>query len=155
MKDTGLDGTDLGGTGPGASAAEAVARFYETLAPHTLAGLDALYAADARFKDPFNEVVGTAAIRRIFAHMFDTVDAPRFVVTERIAQGAQAMLGWDFHFVLRGRPVVVHGVTHLRFDAGGRVVLHRDYWDAAEELYEKLPLLGTLMRALRRRLSAG
>jgi hypothetical protein len=24
--------------------------------------------------------------------------------------------------------------------------VHRDYWDAAEELYEKLPLLGSLMR---------
>lgn len=138
-----------------ASAAGRVACFYEKLAPHSLAGVDTLYAADARFKDPFNDVVGTAAIRRIFEHMFDTVDAPRFVVTERIEQGAQAMLGWDFHFLLRGRPVVVHGVTHLRFDAGGRVLLHRDYWDAAEELYEKLPLLGALMRALRRRLSAG
>jgi hypothetical protein len=34
------------------------------------------------------------------------------------------------------------------------VVDHRDYWDAAEELYETLPLLGTLLRALRSRLRA-
>ena len=27
--------------------------------------------------------------------------------------------------------------------------MHRDYWDAAEELYEKLPLLGALMRWLK------
>ena len=31
---------------------------------------------------------------------------------------------------------------------------HRDYWDAAEELYEKLPVLGALMRLLRRKLAA-
>ena len=36
----------------------------------------------------------------------------------------------------------------------GRVVAHRDYWDAAEELYEKLPVLGALMRLLKRRLRA-
>ena len=36
----------------------------------------------------------------------------------------------------------------------GRITLHRDYWDAAEELYEKLPVIGTLMRWLRRRLAA-
>ena len=32
------------------------------------------------------------------------------------------------------------------FHSFGRVNYHRgDYWDAAEELYEKLPLIGSLM----------
>jgi steroid delta-isomerase len=48
----------------------------------------------------------------------------------------------------------VRGATHLRFNGRGKVVYHRDYWDAAEELYAKLPLLGALMRWLRRRLAA-
>jgi hypothetical protein len=38
----------------------------------------------------------------------------------------------------------------VRFDAAGQVALHRDYWDAAEELYEKIPVLGIMMRALKR-----
>lgn len=139
---------------PQASPAARLAAFYQSLTPASLAVLDEHYAADARFKDPFNEVTGTAAIRHIFAHMFATTDVPRFVVTDCIEQGEQAMLGWEFHFALRGRALTVRGVTHLRFDADGRVVLHRDYWDAAEELYEKLPVVGGLMRALKRRLSA-
>ena len=44
----------------------------------------------------------------------------------------------------------MRGASHLRFDAAGKVVLHRDYWDAAEELYAKLPLIGPPMRLLRR-----
>jgi hypothetical protein len=28
---------------------------------------------------------------------------------------------------------------------------HRDYWDAAEELYEKIPVLGGLMRWLKKK----
>ena len=136
------------------SPARRLADFYETLTPASIATLGDHYAPDARFKDPFNEVVGTAAIRRIFAHMFATTEAPRFEVTDRIEQGGQAMLGWTFRFALRGRALTVRGVTHLRFDADDRVTLHRDYWDAAEELYEKLPLLGGLMRAVRRRLRA-
>ena len=137
------------------SPALRLARFYETLTPAALDGLDQLYAPDARFKDPFNEVVGIAAIRRIFAHMFATTEAPRFEVTDCIEQGGQAMLGWTFRFALRGRALTVRGVTHLRFDADDRVTLHRDYWDAAEELYEKLPLIGAALRWLRRRMSAG
>ncbi|WP_435751641.1 nuclear transport factor 2 family protein [Thauera sp. AutoDN2] len=140
--------------GANPSSARRLADFYETLTPASLATLDQYYAPDARFKDPFNEVAGVPAIRRIFEHMFATTESPRFVVTDRIEQGAQAMLGWAFHFRLRGRALTVRGVTHLRFDAEGRVTLHRDYWDAAEELYEKLPLLGGAMRVIKRRLSA-
>ena len=38
----------------------------------------------------------------------------------------------------------------MKFAADGRINFHRDYWDAAEELYEKLPLVGSLMRWLKR-----
>ena len=75
------------------SPARRLARFYETLTPAALPGLDQLYAPDARFKDPFNEVAGTAAIGRIFAHMFATTEAPRFEVTDCIEQGEQAIAG--------------------------------------------------------------
>jgi hypothetical protein len=45
----------------------------------------------------------------------------------------------------------VRGATHLLLDGQGQVTLHRDYWDAAEELYEKLPVVGGLMRWLKAR----
>ena len=45
----------------------------------------------------------------------------------------------------------VRGASHLVLNEQGLVTLHRDYWDAAEELYEKLPLVGSLMRWLKRR----
>ena len=139
---------------PRQTPARRLAHFYETLTLDSLAALDALYAPDARFKDPFNDVVGIAAIAGIFKHMFETVEAPRFEVTTRILTGREAMLGWDFHLRLRGQPVVIRGVTHLSFDTDGLVCLHRDYWDAAEELYERLPIIGGLMRWLKRRLAS-
>jgi len=131
--------------------------FYEQLQPADLARLPQLYAADARFKDPFNEVQGIAAIEAVFEHMFRRLQRPRFVVTERVDGGEQAFLTWDFLFTLPGESAErrIRGATHLRFDAAGRVTLHRDYWDAAEELYEQLPLLGALMRWLKRRSRRG
>jgi ketosteroid isomerase-like protein len=136
---------------------ERVARlvaWYEGLTPSSLARVGEFYAAEARFKDPFNDVTGVADIRRVFEHMFVSLHEPRFVVTEAIVQGDQCMLTWDFHFRFKrysDAPQVVKGASHLRFDAQGRIALHRDYWDAAEELYEKLPVLGALMRWLKRR----
>ena len=128
--------------------------FFETLTPTTLERLDQYYAPDARFKDPFNEVAGVPAIRAIFDGMYRQVDRPRFVVTRSFCQGDDAFLAWDFVFCFKGdanREQTIRGATHIQFSVDGRVALHRDYWDAAEELYEKLPVVGSLMRWLKRR----
>jgi steroid delta-isomerase len=130
-------------------------RFYEALEPSTLReGLRDIYAPAARFKDPFNEVRGVDAIEAIFTHMYQQVIQPRFVITTRAINGSDAFLTWDFIYRMKrftDAPQCIRGATHLRFDAAGKVELHRDYWDAAEELYEKLPLVGTLMRWLKRK----
>lgn len=129
-------------------------RFFETLSPDTVrTDLATVYAAQARFKDPFNDVVGQVEIAAIFAHMFAQVEQPRFVVTGTVVQGAQAFLTWDFLFTMKRfsrTPQCIKGATHVVFGPDGAVTLHRDYWDAAEELYEKLPVLGALMRWLKR-----
>jgi ketosteroid isomerase-like protein len=128
--------------------------FFETLTPATLERLDQYYAPGARFKDPFNEVTGVPAIRAIFEGMYRQVDRPRFVVTRSFGQGDDAFLAWDFVFCFKGdanREQTIRGATHIQFSVDGRVALHRDYWDAAEELYEKLPVVGSLMRWLKRR----
>lgn len=133
---------------------DALVHFYETLTPETVADFDTFYAADAHFVDPFNDVRGVAAIQAIFRHMFTQLEAPRFAVTERFVRRTQVVLIWDLHCRLAGQPVTITGASHLRLDAAGRVCMHRDFWDAASEVYEKLPLIGGLMRCARRRLSA-
>lgn len=127
--------------------------WFEALDPRGVERTGDYYADDAAFKDPFKEVRGVDAIAHIYARMFEQVDAPRFVVSKRIAQGDEAVLIWDMRFRFKGGRAeqTIHGSTHLVFDAAGKVVRHRDYWDTAEELYAKLPVLGALMRWLRRR----
>jgi ketosteroid isomerase-like protein len=127
---------------------------FERLAPADLPRLNAVYTADARFKDPFNEVQGVAAVAGIFEHMFRTLDAPRFVIRDVIVQDRQVFLSWDFLFRMRRfnrAEQCIRGASHLRLADDGRISEHRDYWDAAEELYEKLPLVGGLMRWLKKK----
>lgn len=131
-----------------------VIRFYETLAPDSVGQIATIYAPGARFRDPFNDVQGTAGVEAIFHDMFERTREPRFVITGSVQQGDQAFVTWDFTFRTSARAMRIQGCSHLRFDAQGRVDDHRDYWDAAGELYEQLPLLGTLMRVLKRKLAA-
>ena len=136
------------------AAADRIVRWFETLTPDSLTGLDDCYTPDATFKDPFNEVKGVDAIRDIFSHMYRALDGPRFIVTGRIVDGEQCFLIWEFRFRFKRFDTTtlqtVRGGSHLMLAEDGRIRKHRDYWDAAEELYEKLPVLGRLMRWLKR-----
>lgn len=123
--------------------------WYANLSSENLNQIDNFYSEDAFFKDPFNEVTGRAAIRKIFDHMFRTTDNPRFVFIDTIVQQDQAFLSWRFHFGLNGKQYEVIGASHLQFDGEARVRMHRDYWNPAEELWQKVPLLGVLIRWLR------
>jgi hypothetical protein len=132
-----------------------LARFFEALTPQSVPQLHALYDAQAHFKDPFNEVQGLPEIERIFRHMYVALDGPHFVITGQLVDGAQAFLTWEFRFRFKRFDTqtlqTVRGGSHILFNEQGLVTLHRDYWDAAEELYEKLPVVGGLMRWLKKR----
>lgn len=137
---------------------DALIRFYENLTAADAERFAEFYSEDAWFKDPFNEVRGLAGIQRIFKHMFTQVSEPRFRVSQRLVDvSGEVMLVWElwFHSRLLGRgDQVMRGVSHLRFAPDGRVNYHRDYWDASEELYAKVPVLGSLMRLMKRTLAA-
>ncbi len=106
--------------------------FWETLTPESVDRLERAYTEDAYFRDPFNEVTGAEAIRKVFAHMFETLHDPRFVILESVREGPNAFLVWNFDFRAKAwKPGVtrrIHGASHIRFAPDGRVAWHGDYW---------------------------
>ena len=132
-----------------------IVNFFESLTPQAVAQMGELYTADAYFKDPFNEVRGLSEVQHIFNHMYVSLHEPHFVVTNTVTQGDQCFIVWDFKFRFKRFDTVslqtVRGCSNLQLASDGRIAFHRDYWDAAEELYEKLPYVGALMRWLKKR----
>ena len=139
------------------ASVDSMVAFFETLSLDSLSRLGDFYTPHVWFKDPFNEVRGLAEVRAIFEHMYVALDQPRFVVTDRIVDGQQCFLTWNFEFHFKRFDTAilqtVRGSSHLKFTADGRVDYHRDYWDAAEELYEKLPWVSPVMRWLKKRVN--
>ena len=138
-------------------ALQKLVHYWQTLTPEKVASLAEVYTEDAYFRDPFNEVTGIGLIQHIFADMFVQLEEPRFTIIETIEQDHGAMLIWDFDFRIRKlKPALkrrIHGASHIRFAADGRVHYHRDYWDAAGELYEQLPVVGGMMQFLKKRMA--
>ena len=72
----------------------------------TLDSINDVFMADARFKDPFNDVRGVAHIRKIFADMFKTVGAPDFTISSygwSDNHDRQAFLRWKFIYRVGGK----------------------------------------------------
>lgn len=74
-----------------------------------------------------------------------------------IRDGVDVYVRWHMQFETEtmGREIRSSsmGMTHLRFDSSGRVVLHQDFWDSAEGLYRHLPLVGWLLHQVDRRMA--
>ncbi|GGP21172.1 nuclear transport factor 2 family protein [Silvimonas iriomotensis] len=135
-------------------ALQDVLDWYATLSRDSLPRCREFYTLDARFKDPFNDVAGIAAIENIFTHMFDHTERPRFVIREVLNNDDRAFISWDFEFWIKGTRYVVQGASRLLFDDHGKVMDHRDYWDPAEELWSKMPIIGGVVTWLRERFAA-
>jgi len=137
--------------------ARAYARYFEELSPASRDELRKLAHPDIRFVDPFNEVRGIDKLLAVFDHMFETTTNPKFVTEPPVAGGNTAFIKWRFTCTIDNRfyrkAMTIDGVTEVQFDEAGLITAHIDYWDAARQLYEKLPLLGGLLRVVRRRLA--
>ncbi len=44
------------------------------------------------------------------------------------------------------------GISHIRLNADQKIVLHQDYWDSSQGLYQHLPVVGYLINRVRAKL---
>jgi hypothetical protein len=97
---------------------------------------------------------------RVVKHFQGLVDAGTAVqvdILQTLVSGADVYLIWAMRaeFTPVRKPVISEtiGITHLRFDDAGRVVLHQDFWDTGLGFYQHIPLLGQVVKSINRRFS--
>ena len=134
--------------------ADAYIRFYETLSPATLPDLARVATVDVHFRDPFNDLRGVDEYQRVLGELLESVPDVKFTVGHQAVDDDTCFIRWRMIGTLRGAPWIVEGMSALRFAADGRVREHVDYWDAAAQFYERLPLIGGVLRFIRRRVGS-
>ena len=133
-----------------------LARFkdlFNGMSSHNTGELGNVYADQIMFTDPFTTVHGLPALQTYLAGAYGNVIACSFEFEHEVVAGQQASLTWTMHLqhkrIKRGAEIRVDGISYLQFDQG-RVIRHRDYFDAGQLLYENLPVLGSAVKWLRR-----
>ena len=120
--------------------AEAAARRWVEIWPRAWRERDAgaiasLYADAAvyralAFREPDRGAVG---VRRYLESTFAAEEEIECWFGEPIVSSGRAAVEWWATWNEDGAPVTLAGTTVLRFDASGRVVDHRDYWNQVEQ----------------------
>jgi hypothetical protein len=108
------------------------------------------FASDSLFQDPFQHVQGRKKIIAVFRHMFKTLENPRFVIKESLLNENSGYIRWEFFYNSKS----FEGMSHVVFDENALVTSHIDYWDAASNVYEHIPILGSLLRLIKTKIIA-
>ena len=129
---------------------QSLIQWFKDLTPESLQQIDQFYQSNSEFSDPFNRVHGREKIHHLFNEMFELDDA-RFELLDSVEQGHKLFITWNLYFSIWGKPQRIHGGSYIQVGDDGLVSSHHDYWDAAEQVYEKIPLLGQAIRLVKKR----
>lgn len=132
-----------------------VSQFYRQLSKHNLDQLAELYHPHVVFEDSAHRIEGLAALQCYFVQLYQNVQRCDFTIHEQQQLGQNAFLTWTMHLqhpkLAGGTMISVQGTSCIKFE-DGKVIYHRDYFDLGEMLYEHIPLLGRVIRCIKRRL---
>ena len=127
--------------------------FLDGLSLAQLEHLGDVYSPAVEFQDPLHQARGIAALRRVYENLFQQLANVAVAVTDAHGDERTGFLLWTMTYQLRGRQRIITGTSHLQFAADGRVMMERDFWDASGPVYGEVPLLGWVLRHIKRRVS--
>lgn len=131
-----------------------VEEFFNGLNRETMPLVDRFYAEDTHFLDPVVDLKGRAAVRKYYENLYRNVESIRFEFSNQVKQGNEQVSFWTMVLKAKslngGKEIRVIGNSHFRFDpATGLALYHRDYFDMGEFIYERIPVVGGLIRYIK------
>ena len=115
-----------------------------------------LYAESLYFNDTLKTFDDRDDLVRYMAKTGASLESSSVEIRQVLRDGNDVFIRWtmEFRTSAAGRKIHSHsiGMTHLRFDDQGRVIVHQDFWDSGHGLYAHLPFVGFLVRRAHDRL---
>lgn len=129
--------------------------FYRHLDITRLPLLSRIYHPQVVFTDPVSHYEGVDALEHYFAKLLKKVNDCRFEIQPPLIRGDEASLFWRMEFshpaLKKGQALFLDGASHLRMNEN-LIICQRDYYDLGAMLYEHIPVLGGVVRAVKARL---
>jgi hypothetical protein len=130
-------------------------RLYQDLDKSNIDSIDSIYAPEIQFNDPFHQVDGLINLKAYFYQLYINVESIDFTFGESLSDNDNHFIQWTMtlkHPKLNGgKSFAVQGASLLKVNSDQQIIFHRDYFDAGVMLYEQLPILGGLVKLIKRR----
>jgi hypothetical protein len=115
-----------------------------------------VYAPGAFLNDTLKTLHGSPAIRDYFIKTAQGLESMTVSFDDVAVSGRNYYFRWTMDtrmkHLAKGKTVRTIGVTLVRFDPHGRVLLHQDFWDSAQGVWDHVPVLGTVIRWIQSRI---
>lgn len=127
---------------------------YNQFSADSLELLDEVYAPDIQFQDPVKKLDGIEPLRAYLANLYSNVESCHFEYESTVVGQNEAYIRWVMHMKHRRfRPaetLSLPGVSHVHFDQ--LITHHRDFFDMGAMIYERVPVLGSVIGHIKRKL---
>ncbi|MEO6287479.1 MAG: nuclear transport factor 2 family protein [Dyadobacter sp.] len=127
-------------------------KHFECLQPVDISHLEDFYAHSIEFKDPVRTLRGIEEVSKYNRKFNANLTRGSYKFTHQSILHDKAYLSWELELEFRipRRAISVSGITVLHCIE--KIVSHRNYYDAGELYYENLPIVGPLIRQIKRQL---
>ena len=127
--------------------------FFENLSQDKMNLVDDFYHPQVHFIDPVGEINSAEKIKSYYLNMYKNVKTIKFDFSEFHEAGRNVVAVWKMTLVTdklnSGDPIVVDGVSVIKFDENNMAIYHRDYFDMGAFLYENVPVVGYVIRKIK------
>lgn len=139
-----------------ASQHQRIIEVFNQLRADNLHILDAFYHPQLKFVDPIGEVSGLPAMKKYYENMYKSVEEIRFDFVDHIENQGKHFVSWKMTLktpnLNGGEPMVMEGSSHINFEPETNLVIyHRDYFDMGAFIYEQIPVIGWIIRSIKKR----
>lgn len=139
---------------------EAIARWQALLADFSTENIRGkvagVYAEDTFFNDTLKTLRSPQAIEDYLLETCEMLHYGRVEYEDVAVSGEDVYVRWRMLYrskkLNKKQDIITIGMSHLRFDDQGKVILHQDFWDATRGIFEHVPLVGSGIRAVKKRL---
>jgi predicted ester cyclase len=136
---------------------EKIVKVFNELRADNLSILDKFYHPDIHFIDPVGEIKGLKELKEYYANMYQNVQEISFDFEKLVEQEDDIASFWTMNLkaksLNKGQRVKVKGTSRIAFDnSTGLVIMHRDYFDMGEFIYEYIPLLKTIIKTIKKKI---
>ncbi|WP_158279872.1 nuclear transport factor 2 family protein [Coraliomargarita sinensis] len=115
-----------------------------------------VYAEEVYFRDAFKQFARSTEIRDYFVHGLKPLKAAEFEFRRIIRSGDEFYIDWlmrlDFEKTPDGSWEESIGMTHMRFNADGKIIFHQDYWDPTDIVYKRIPVAKQLINFVKKKM---